>query len=321
MAPCRDKGLEAGTGLPEREAVRLGMDVLRRRRCNKLLRGIGFTSSSRSGNVFGWKENMRVVNNSVLLVCAVLLAGCPKPPKPPTVDASRADWCKSLTAVGIPTEMECQQAPGYYTLGLFGKGAGRSDNSFAFYIPNPPPQGLAQHDDSGPSLASFNYDAKATLDAGGGLDLSKLPTGVSKWLPSIKATNASKEEVTLKITVRDWHYFSLRDTIAALDSAIRQSKDKEACGKMATLRSKLCEDETQASVQVLSAIPVITIKSSKTSNLEIGATVSSVLGAQYTVTKSASGDAELVSDKPLALAVRWKKYSEDSCSATAPTCP
>jgi len=258
--------------------------------------------------------------NCLIVFACVALGGCPRPPtgQQPPVDRNPSDWCGVVESIGLPDGMECQSSPGYYTLGLFGS-TRKNENSFDYYLSGLSVRGFEPTITDGPTKKSRSYTATLKVDANGSLDLTTLPVGVANWFPKVRLAGTKATNVAVDVSLTGIKYHQFHNTLRALEDAIgAQVEGSEECSRLTTFWADLCAENVVASVEVTAATPLITIKSEDNSTLDIEGSVSSALGAEYKTAKTATDTATLESDKPLAVAVHWEKYSDTKRCRTDP---
>jgi hypothetical protein len=232
------------------------------------------------------------------------------------------DWCAMVNSIGsLPPGSECLNAPGYYSAGYFGPQERRDENSFDYYLQGLDVRGFTPTTSDGPD-AKLTYTVTLSVDAGGGLDLTKLPTSVAKWFPTVKLSKTSASSVDVTISPKDTKYKSFHQTMRALSDSIKDATDgTPACTRLASFWTDLCKPNTVASVSITTAVPVITLTSHDNKDFSIEGGVSAVGDAHYKTDKKSGTEASLTSDKELSVAAVWEKYSDgDSCRGAMPHC-
>ena len=264
-----------------------------------------------------------------LLTCWTSSTSCsgPGPAHPPPIPHPPS-WCDYVASlVDLPRDhLECEHNPGYYTLGYFGPKDDSTKFTYAFYLPTPAPDGLAEAVKPGPPDVLRDYTASTSMTADLGLDVGGLPGAVSRWVPKIKFAKKTGGSLKLTVKLANVEYHSIAQVLPAVDSAIRKGvggvAGSEGCTRLEELRARLCLVDWRASDTVLTATPVIDVTTDDKSSLEIDATALQGLGTAYSTEQKAADHIVLTSKSPLGLAVLWRSWCDDMlCKTAAPKCP
>ncbi len=238
--------------------------------------------------------------------CVVpLLAGCgsarPAPQTKPTSAASVASapatsYCerlqplldKAARAARIGAELSCLDMPNVTSLGWYGGAQAGEEAALADCFASPADYESLLH----PAESSFELTIDEafsdSLDSSGGARLSALVP----WLPALHASSSAESRVSARVTIKDARFVTLVGVASKLQGQAAEQRCLQA----------LCKPDTSYVHKALIGTPsvVIDVRDRSGKSLQVQA-LAAELGFQQRVT--ASGGRELVSEKPVTLAV------------------
>lgn len=232
------------------------------------------------------------------LAFAAILGGCggaetAEPASQPSTaprsycDALQPTLDRAARQAGLSDALRCLDTPGISEIGTYGPRGRHDANHLGSCFPDAE-SAQAVVDQSPPFQLGFTLERTVGMSAGGRLDLSS----IASWLPALEATGSGSGTVDVRITVDQAHFRTITD----LAHNLRQHRGGAQC------LSELCDEDRVYTHKSLMGTLVVEVASTSAENLQVGASVTEMLG--FEVERHDGERAQLVmrSEQPLTLA-------------------